>query len=200
MVYEDFNNINIKNCIGVYPVRESTEITARPLPELKFKSALDVGCGTGFISIYLRKLGFDCEGADINRTAVECARQNAKINSVKITFYISDLFENVNKEYDLIIFNPPISHCRFGSFNRCLNVIKSILPVKNQFILRLYYSLFKGQRVLLLKRFLSQVKNYLINNGKVVVLLTPDELSLIKDTSYKIIGGDATMHVVLLNF
>ncbi len=73
------------------------------------KNFLDVGCGYGFISIILSKeLNISGEGVDINNRALKLATENAKLNNVSVSFKESDIYNNVNATYDLIITNPPI--------------------------------------------------------------------------------------------
>lgn len=40
--------------------------------------ALDFGCGTGYSTSFLKSLGFDCKGVDINPKMVELAKENDK--------------------------------------------------------------------------------------------------------------------------
>ena len=49
------------------------------------KSFLDMGCGSGILSIAAAKLGFrDVAGFDVDQTAVDAAVENAEANNVKI--------------------------------------------------------------------------------------------------------------------
>jgi SAM-dependent methyltransferase len=51
------------------------------LAELDFGknlSVVDFGCGTGWLSFYLNRLGFNVTGIDVSRTAVDFARENIK--------------------------------------------------------------------------------------------------------------------------
>lgn len=73
------------------------------------KSFLDVGCGYGFISIVLAKiLGVSGIGCDINKRALHLAEENAKLNKVSVSFIESNIYENIEGSFDLIITNPPI--------------------------------------------------------------------------------------------
>ena len=73
------------------------------------KSFLDVGCGYGFISILLAKiLNVSGVGVDVNNRALKLASDNAKLNRVNVEFRESNIYEQVNEKYDLIITNPPI--------------------------------------------------------------------------------------------
>ena len=69
---------------------------------------LDMCTGSGCIAISLKK-EIDCniDAVDISKEALEVARDNAKNNNVVINFIESDLFNNVNSKYDVIVSNPP---------------------------------------------------------------------------------------------
>ena len=58
MIFKDFKNIKIENSLGVSPSGKDTQFFAKHANKLNFKSALDVGTGTGFIPIYLVKNGY----------------------------------------------------------------------------------------------------------------------------------------------
>lgn len=73
-------------------------------PEERF---LEMGPGTGLLSIHAAKLGAIVTAADVNPHAVECTKRNAAKNSVRIDTVKSDLFEKVRGNYDVIVFNPP---------------------------------------------------------------------------------------------
>ncbi len=76
---------------------------------IKNPNILEIGCGSGCISIALKK-NIECtiNAFDINEEALELAKYNAKVNKVDINFFESDInsYEDRNK-YDLIISNPP---------------------------------------------------------------------------------------------
>ncbi|MBN2460958.1 MAG: peptide chain release factor N(5)-glutamine methyltransferase [Candidatus Cloacimonetes bacterium] len=75
----------------------------------KFTKVLDLGTGSGAIAIALAKHFPDAEmdASDISAAALTLARKNAILNNVHINFILSDLFQNINSRYDLIISNPP---------------------------------------------------------------------------------------------
>lgn len=70
---------------------------------------LDIGCGSGCISITLKKKlpNITMDAVDISNSALSLARENAKLNGVDINFYSGDIFEPISKKYDCIISNPP---------------------------------------------------------------------------------------------
>ncbi len=74
-----------------------------------FNSILDAGCGYGFIGITLSKiLNKHVDMFDINKRAVHLCEMNINSNKVDSKVFISNVYENVNQKYDLIITNPPI--------------------------------------------------------------------------------------------
>lgn len=72
-------------------------------------SILDIGCGYGFIGITLSKiLNKKVDMIDINKRAVHLSNINKDINKVDVNCFLSNIYDNVNNNYDLIITNPPI--------------------------------------------------------------------------------------------
>jgi 16S rRNA (guanine1207-N2)-methyltransferase len=69
---------------------------------------LDLGCSYGVVGICLAKqMKIDVTLVDINQRAIKYARMNAKRNNVQATIKVSDGFKNIEKQFDVILFNPP---------------------------------------------------------------------------------------------
>lgn len=69
-------------------------------------SVLDMGCGSGILSIASKKLGAGkVLGADYDKKAVEISIENAESEGVDVEYRYSDLFSNIEGTYDLIIAN-----------------------------------------------------------------------------------------------
>ncbi|WP_297378066.1 50S ribosomal protein L11 methyltransferase [uncultured Helcococcus sp.] len=67
---------------------------------------LDIGCGSGILSILAKKLGAkNVLACDIDPIAVSSTIDNAKINKVDLQAKESNLFDNIEGEYDLIFAN-----------------------------------------------------------------------------------------------
>lgn len=131
---------------------------------------LDVGCGSGIQSLINAKNNPEnfVTGIDVNKSAVECSRYNAKINKLKnAEFRLSDLFEKVpRKTFDGIIFNPPY------------------LPTSEDEKIRgkLNYALDGGKDGrLIVDRFLINFDRYLSLNGR--LLLVQSSLNNLEKTT-----------------
>lgn len=76
------------------------------------KTVLDIGAGTGEISIILAKFFKDLKifGLEINERAVLLAKKNSDLNGVEnVNFQQGDFLEfETSKTFDLIVSNPPI--------------------------------------------------------------------------------------------
>lgn len=64
----------------------TTRLTLK-LMSVKDKSVLDIGCGSGILSIAAMKMGAkSAHGIDIDLDAIAHAKENAKLNNVKVSF------------------------------------------------------------------------------------------------------------------
>jgi 16S rRNA (guanine1207-N2)-methyltransferase len=73
------------------------------------QTALDLGCGYGVVGIYLQKeFGLVVDMVDVNHRALDLAQKNLTLNGVKASVYESDGLNQVTKQFDLIVTNPPI--------------------------------------------------------------------------------------------
>jgi release factor glutamine methyltransferase len=70
-------------------------------------SVLELGAGTGILSILTGKMGGIITASDISSVAIENIRINAKKNDASITIIKSDLFEQLSGSFDWIFVNPP---------------------------------------------------------------------------------------------
>lgn len=75
--------------------------------DLAGKRVLDIGCGSGILSILAKKLDAkEVDACDIDPLAIENAKDNCKINGVEdVNVFYSDLFSEVDGSYDLIFAN-----------------------------------------------------------------------------------------------
>ena len=77
----------------------------------KINRILDIGTGSGFIAIILKKFINDCEveAWDNSIEALKVAKKNAKNNNVKINFKHINILDNdiPSSRFDVIVSNPP---------------------------------------------------------------------------------------------
>ena len=72
------------------------------------KTFLELGAGSGIISILAAKKGAKVYATDISSIAIENIKLNAEKNGVDIAVIRSDLFQNLSDlKSDYIIINPP---------------------------------------------------------------------------------------------
>jgi release factor glutamine methyltransferase len=76
--------------------------------ELIDKRLLELGCGSGIISLYARQKGAIVTASDINPIALEYLEKASKMNELELRCVQSDLFDGLQSEsFDYIIINPP---------------------------------------------------------------------------------------------
>ena len=112
----DFYGYNFKvNKNVLIPRFETEELVKNTVDIIKEKygnktiKILDIGTGSGCIAITLKKelTNNNITAIDISDNALNVAKENAKLNNVEVTFKQSNVFENIDEEYDVIISNPP---------------------------------------------------------------------------------------------
>lgn len=91
----------------VYAPAEDTFLLLSAIEVLEGEKALEMGCGSGLISIHMAKAGAEVTAVDLDERAVEATATSARINGLAIRAVRSDLFDEVEGKFDLIVFNPP---------------------------------------------------------------------------------------------
>ena len=96
------------------PRPETEELVKHVMREnIQKPKIIDIGTGSGCISVSLAKFIFDSEvfAIDISKNAIDTAQLNATKYSVKIDFKQLDIFEisdsNFPQKFDIIVSNPP---------------------------------------------------------------------------------------------
>lgn len=98
-----------KNVLSPRPETEQlVDIAIESVNKNGYKSVLDLCTGSGCIAISIKKnVDVDVLASDVSLKALQIAKTNAKNNNAEIEFIHSDMFENIDKKFDLIVSNPP---------------------------------------------------------------------------------------------
>ena len=95
------------------------------------KTVLDVGCGSGVLTVFVAPKSKHVTAVDINPEAVENTRQNCEAQGLtNTTVQVSDMFSTVEDTYDIILSYPPLfripfkgSHQQWGTSTYFLDVL-----------------------------------------------------------------------------
>src|SRR6516225_3937071 len=75
---------------------------------LNQKTLLELGAGSGLISIYAARKGSRVTASDINPVAIAFLEKNSQCNGVHFRILHSDLFDQIPLQaYDVMVINPP---------------------------------------------------------------------------------------------
>jgi release factor glutamine methyltransferase len=141
----------------VYIPSDDTFLLAENLEIKEGQSVLEIGTGSGLVSMYASLLTDEVTATDINYNALELAEKNFKLNNIStIKLEFGDLFEPVkDRKFDVILFNTPY------------------LPTDSDDIINddLNYAFdggLDGRKVI--DRFINQVSNHLNDRGIVQII------------------------------
>ena len=134
---------------------------------LENKTILELGCGSGIISLLAANKKALVTASDINKTALEFLDTNASKNSLNVKTVFSDLFQNLEyQSFDYIIINPPYYP-------------KKPKNVKEQ-------AWFCGENFEYFEKLFSQLPNFTTSENRIYMILSEDcELEKIKVIALK---------------
>ncbi len=102
--------VNKNVLIPRFETEELVEETSKYIKEY-FKNTvdiLDIGTGSGAIAISIKKkVDSNVTATDISKEALEVAKGNAVLNKVDINFINTNIYDNINNKFDVVISNPP---------------------------------------------------------------------------------------------
>ncbi len=157
---KEFMKLNFTVNQSVLIPRPETELLVEEALKYSCNKVLDLCTGSGCIAVSIAYYGekMQVEASDISNEALMIAEENAKKNGVSIKFIQSDLFENIENTYDIIVSNPPYIEEK---------IISSLeKEVQNE----PYIALSGGEDGLLFyRRIIENAKNFLNSNGILIL-------------------------------
>lgn len=139
----------------VYDPAEDTFLLANNLAVRENDRVLEIGVGSGYVSLVASENAESVRGVDINPHAVKLAKLNAKLNNiVNVEFIIGDIFSPINGRFDLILLNPPYLQAVEGLTHRYID-----------------YSWSGGEDGMrVTNRFLNDVESFLESSGRILIV------------------------------
>jgi len=138
----------------VYDPAEDTMLLASNLGARENMNVLEIGVGSGYVSLIAAQKAESVVGIDINPHAVRLAKTNSKLNGIEnVEFIVGDLFSPISSRFDLILINPPY------------------LPENENHHGYIDYSWNGGSDGRsLTDRFIDEVREYLENDGRIQIV------------------------------
>ncbi len=123
--------------------------------DLQKKYILELGAGTGLISIFTANKGGYVTASDISLTAVYNIEKNVKMTNANVEVVHSDLFDDIpQRKYDYIIINPPYYKKNPSSEKE--------------------FAWFGGDDFQYFRKLFSQLSNNFFENTKVIMVLSDE--------------------------
>ncbi len=123
--------------------------------ELKNRNFLEIGVGSGLLSIYAAKKGAKVKACDISETAVINSEHNAILNNVDLELCQSNMFDKITPQiFDVIVVAPPY--------------------YKKNPISEADHAWYCGQNMEYFTKFFTQIRNYSNEKTKIWMILSDD--------------------------
>ena len=135
----------------------STQLLLQYIGSLKLheKKILELGAGSGLISIFAAKKGANVTASDINPVAVEFLKKNSGNNRVGLEIIQSDLFGDISpQQFDIIAINPPFYKKNPETIND--------------------FAWYCGENGEYFQKLFNGLRGYIHNNSNVLMVLSED--------------------------
>jgi ubiquinone/menaquinone biosynthesis C-methylase UbiE len=152
--------------------------------EPNYKTALDLGCGTGVDSIALSKIGLKVDAIDHSEEMIIHAKNNSQKYDAQINFNVSDLTNiNFTKKYDFILsLGNTLANINFYGVSKIISLVTKNLTPNGKIIIQIInFSNIPRNQEFILNKFenekLKIVRKYnFINNDINFVIDIHDKL------------------------
>lgn len=161
-----------------YETEELVLLALELIKEYNLKTVLDLCCGSGFIGIALKKNNHQLEilQTDVDDNAIAQTKKNLEINDCNNEIRKSDLFENIEEKFDLIISNPP-----YIDWKEKKNMSESVLNHEP------HHALFAPEQGLWFYKQILQKATMQINNGGILLFeINPIHVQWFLEQGFKI--------------
>ncbi|ACF07188.1 protoporphyrinogen oxidase [Metamycoplasma arthritidis] len=177
--YQEMQNVFIDLSYKVLiPRYETEELIISSYQYLnKNSKVLDLGCGSGFIGLAIKKnIGCYVTLVDISKQAIKQSELNAKLNNLDVKIIKSNWFSNVKNDerFDVIVSNPPY-------LNRKNHFAKSLSYEPKIALFAKKSGLFSYMQIL------KKAKNYLNESGKLIFEIDQNSAIFLKQNYPKVI-------------
>ena len=91
----------------VYPPSEDSILLIESLDVRPGERVLEIGCGSGVVSLHCSAEGCDVTAGDVNPEAVKLSRKNFEANGLEARVLETDVYSSISGIFDTIVFNLP---------------------------------------------------------------------------------------------
>ncbi len=143
--------------LGRCMFRQKKKILNEVVPNLNIKTVIDAGCGLGYTTEVLRRLGLDYLGIDVSESAVKACRTKGLSAQLKGV-------EDVVEQYDLVFSDGMLEH-----FLNMEPYIGYLARISRQYVLLIQpnHTSFWGMTLVYLSRLLRRDKNVFEYNYRI---------------------------------
>lgn len=108
----------------------------RELANRRVKRVLDLGCGSGWLSVYLAREGFEVVGVDVSAQAINLAKMWALDENLPISFDVSDIaaLSYSPQSFDAVVANSIFEHFPLKTARTLAQTVHSLLKEGGVFL------------------------------------------------------------------
>ncbi len=173
----NFDNLTIKvNRHVLIPRYETEEVVNEATRHIaRGNHILDLCCGSGYIGLTIKqKMECHVTLSDVSSEAIQQTRENALLNNLDVKVIESDMFENINSKFDVIISNPPY-------IPNSTKLSDSVLKHEP------HNALFGGvDGNDFYRQIVKQAHEYLHHGGFLILEVSPDNVPYIKEEGFHV--------------